>query len=168
VFVTVIGVSVYKSYNSIENQSQRMLRNNITEWYYRGLSLTYNSPSEAKKQAEKDEAIKIRRIKDKLADSWILQSEGYKTIKIDYRSSLIDYDYVFENQVTNEKRYYKTRYYYDTGEDMPIPLKDDATSIIDGNYETIKSGRLWSGDFDAYCSSEKQDSMYSDSDDVSL
>lgn len=135
------------------------MRSDITEWYYSGVSLTHNSPSEPKSQSEKDKAIQFSRVKDKLDESWSFISDDYKVFNIDYRSAVIDHTYIFESQVTNEKRYYKTRYYYDLGEDMPIPLENDVSSISNNDYKTIKSGRLWYGDFDAYCSSEKQKDM---------
>jgi hypothetical protein len=47
---------------------------------------------------------------------------------------------------------------------MPIPLEDDIYSVLNDNYQQLGSSRLWYGDFDAYCSADKQkdipDSFY--------
>ena len=159
ILIIIVGVSIYRNYNSIENQSRRMLRDDITEWYYSGISLTHNSPSEPKSQPEKDKAIQFSRVKDQLDESWLLFSEDYKVFNIDYQSAVIDRVYIFESQTNNEKRYYKSRYYYDLGEEMPIPLEKDVSSISNNDYQTLESNRLWYGDFDAFCSSEKQKDM---------
>lgn len=161
----VVGISVYRNYNSVENQSKRMMQGDIAEWYYSGISVTHNSPSEPKSQPEKDELINTLKVRYKLTDDWTLYSDNpYEVSYIDYRSAIIDQSYIFENKVTTEKRVYKSRYYYDLDEAMPIPLEDDIYSVLNDNYQLLGSSRLWYGDFDAYCSTGKQkdipDSFY--------
>lgn len=147
----VVGYVFYTRYNSIENQTKRLLRDDVTSWFYEIRSLIYDKPNKLKNEVDKNRAISLRKVAKGLNDKWEFKYEKYNLYEISYSALLIDYDYFFENKETKELQYFTIRYYYDLDEAMPIPLREDIILINGKDYKTLKTNKLWECDFDVYC-----------------
>ena len=152
IVVLGIGTTAYKNYNSIENQSKRILQNDITSWYYSVKSLAYDDPSQPKSQQDRDKAIDLFRITKKLDNNWQLVSENYEVNYLGYSAVVVDTTYTFENKEKLDHQVFDERYYYDLDESIPVPLTQETTSIDKNEkFKTIDKNTLWNGDFDAWC-----------------
>lgn len=155
--VFISGWFIYNQYNSVENRLKRQLRNDIVEWLYQFQSLTDSEPGVLKSEADKNKAIELRKVTDNLSDEWEFSFEDWDLYWIANNAAVIvDYKYYFENKRSKELQLFSNRYYYDSDEALPIPLKKEVTLVDGKNYKDIKTNRLWEGDFDVYC--VKQDS----------
>lgn len=153
----IIGVVVYRNYNSVENKSKRALRDDVTSWYYNSISITRDKPDRLKSDEDKSKAITIFKITNSLKDDYVLLDEGYNTTYLGYTAVIIDTFFLFENEKSSERYYFSNRYYYDLNEIIPVPLTEDIT-LIDNNGKTKKreSLTLWNGDFDSWCIKNKE------------
>jgi len=151
IVVFISGWLIYNQYNSVENRLKRQIRNDIVEWFYQFKSLTNSEPSVLKNETDKNKAIELRKVTDRLSDEWEFSFEDWDLSWISNNAVIVDYKYSFENKRTKELQLFSNRYYYDSDETLPIPLKGKAILVNGKNYKDLKTSRLWEGDFDAYC-----------------
>lgn len=149
--IVFIGWAIYKRYNSVENSTERLSRSEIADWFYGSKSLTHSKPDTLRSETDKNRAISLRRIVDRLSEDWEFEFEDWDLLKAEDDSFLINYNYVFRNEETNQLKFFWSKYYYDLDEVNPIPLKKEVILKNGDNYETIKVDKLWEGDFDVYC-----------------
>lgn len=139
---------MFKNYNSVENKSKRLLRDDITNWFYKYRSMTRDSPDKLKNDLDRKLAISQRKIKDKLSDDWEFKYENYNLYEISYSGLLVEYNYLFENKKTNKLQHFKDLYYYDLDEVLPVLLKEETTLIDGESYTVLKTNKLWEKDID--------------------
>lgn len=146
--------SIYVYRNNPVNQVRDKSWQEITDWLLEAESINQNKEG-YKSQKDKDESIKWRKVVDQLNDDWSFLSEDWQIYEVNKQLFLIEYNHIFENLKTEDKKFYKNLYYYDLSLSMPIPLKSSVTNIKNNEYSSENEKTLWDGDFDSYCAKPK-------------
>jgi len=148
IIIIVIALVTYgiTRYNSVENDIDRTLREDIMEWFS-----TFN-PNENKSASDKDFIIKNMKTKYDLSDHWEFRQKTMELKKLNISAFFITIVTMFQDNKTSEYFLAKEYYYYDLDETSPIILKEETTKYKQGGDSIpVSTTKLWEGDFDSYC-----------------